>query len=157
MRSHLDKQVRELVSASAHVYKSFHADGFNILKMGRVRILQSFKDKAIYPRFIFNERKVDFWVAFSPDPDLAKEYDIKRDMASQRLIAEALTGEEVEKLKPREKRWKEIMDLHYEEVKMMKGKGISIAKMMIECDLSERHIKKLLAKIRQDEKKSGEM
>ena len=155
MRSHLDKQVRELVSASARVYKSFHKGGFNILKVGKVKILQDFKDKAIYPRFIFNDKKIEFWVAFSPDPDLAEEYDRRRDAASMRLIAESLTGEEIEKLKPRERRWREIVDLHYEQVKGLKGKGMSIAKMMIECDLTERHIRKLLAKIRQDEKAEG--
>lgn len=153
MRSHLDKQVRELVSASAHVYKSFHKGGFNILKMGKVKILQNFKDKAIYPRFVFNDKKVEFWVAFSPDPNLAEEYDRRRDMASQRLIAESLTGEEIEKLKPREKRWREIVELHYETIKKMKGK--SIASMMIECDLTERQVRKLMAKIRQDEKAAG--
>lgn len=155
MRSHLDKQVRELVSASAHVYKSFHAGGFNILKMGKVKILQNFKDKAIYPRFIFNDKKVEFWVAFSPDPALSEEYDIRRDMASQRLIEESLTGEEIEKLSPRERRWKEIVDKHLEEVKVMQHKGMSISKIMIECDLTERHVKKLFALIRKQEKEGG--
>jgi hypothetical protein len=113
------------------------------------------KDKAIYPRFIFNDKKVEFWVAFKPDPELAEEYDRRRDAASQRLIAESLTGDELERLKPRERRWREIMDMHYDDVKKMRGKGMSIAKMMIECDLTERHIRKLLAKIRQDEKAEG--
>lgn len=154
MRSHLDKQVRELVSASAHVYKSFHAGGFNILKMGKVKILQNFKDKAIYPRFIFNDKKIEFWVAFSPDPQLADEYDIKRDMASQRLIAESVTGEEIERLTPRQKKWKMIVDEHFNTIKIMKDKRMSMAAMTVECDLTERQVKKLLAMIRQEEKKS---
>ena len=154
MRSHLDKQIRELVSATATVYKSFHKGGFNILKMGRVKILQNFKDKAIYPRFIVNDKKIDFWVAFSPDPKLAKEYDIKRDMASQRLIDESLTGEEIEKLSPRQKKWKQIVDESLETVKAMRDKRCSIASIGIECDLTERQVKKLYAMIRKEEKKA---
>ena len=74
-------------------------------------------------------------------------------MASQRLISEALTGEEVEKLKPREKRWKEIVDLHKETVKAMKGKSMSA--IGIECDMTERQVKRMLALIRKEEKAAG--
>jgi hypothetical protein len=155
MRSHLDKQVRELVSASATVYKSFHKGGFNIIKMGKVKILQSFKDKAIYPRFSFNERKIDFWVAFSPDPELAKAYDIKRDMASQRLIAEALTGEEVERLLPREKKWLRIVEEHYETVKNLKGKR-SIKSIMRETGLTESNVNKLISMVMKEERDNGD-
>ena len=152
MRSHLDKQVRELVSATARIYKSFHKGGFNILKMGKIKILQDFKDKAIYPRFIFNKKKVDFWVAFSPDPLLAEEYDRRRDMASQRLIAESVTGEEIEKLSPQKRKWLQVVHDHLEEVKVMQKKGMAKSKIMIECDLTERQVNRLYAQIRKEEK-----
>jgi len=155
MRSHLDKQVRELVSATATVYKSFHKGFFNVLKMGKVKILQNFKDKAIYPRFIFNDKKIEFWVAFSPDPALAEDYDRRRDMASQRLIAESLTGEEIEKMSPRQKKWKQIVDESYDTVKSMRDRRCSIASIGIECDLTERQVKKMYAMIRKEEKKMG--
>jgi len=152
MRSHLDKQVRELVSATARIYKSFHKGGFNILKMGKIKILQDYKDKAIYPRFIFNKKKVDFWVAFRPDLELAEEYDRRRDMASQRLIAESVTGEEIEKLSPQKRKWLQVVHDHLEEVKVMQKKGMAKSKIMIECDLTERQVNRLYAQIRKEEK-----
>ena len=152
MRSHLDKQVRELVSATARIYKPFHKGGFNILKMGKIKILQDYKDKAIYPRFIFNEKKIDFWVAFSPDRELAEEYDRRRDMASQRLIAESVTGEEIEKLSPQKRKWLQVVHDHLEEVKVMQKKGMAKSKIMIECDLTERQVNRLYAHIRKEER-----
>jgi hypothetical protein len=150
MQTHLDKQIRELVYVKAVIYKSFHEGGFNILKMGKVKILQNFRDKPIYPRLAFGDRKVDFWVAYAPDPELAKEYDRRRDIAAKRLIDESITGEEIAKLSPRIQRWNQIVKDNYQTVKAMKGK--SITSIGIECDLTERQVRKLLAMIRQEEK-----
>jgi hypothetical protein len=153
LKSHLDKQIRELVYVNARIYKSFHEGGFNILKMGKSKVLEYRGDKVIYPKFTFEGRKIDFWVAFSPDKQLAEEYDIRRDAAAQKLIAESITGDEIAKLSPRKQRLLQVERDHLEPVRKIKGR--SVRSIMIEEGLTDAEVRHLLSKIRQEEKGKG--
>ena len=83
LRKHVDNQTREMCDVTAMVYRSFHKGGFNIIKMHSSDIGASGKEYS--RRMNFHKRKVDFWVAFKPDPELTKEYDVLRDESAKKL------------------------------------------------------------------------
>jgi len=83
LKKMVDNQIREMVDVSGSVYKSFHTGGFNLLKMNTSDVGASGKE--YNRRLSFNKRKVDLWIAFKPDPELTKEYDIQREESAKRL------------------------------------------------------------------------
>jgi diaminopimelate decarboxylase len=83
LKKHTDNQTRDMVDITGVVYKSFHKGGFNILKITSGEISQSGKE--YNHRMSFAKKKIDFWVSFKPDKEMAKAYDKARDEAAIRL------------------------------------------------------------------------
>lgn len=79
LKSHVDNQVREMCDFTGTVFKSFHAGGFNILRITSSEISTRGKE---YTHKLHFGKKIDYWVAFKPDENIAKEYDRKRDKAA---------------------------------------------------------------------------
>lgn len=66
--THIDLQIRELVSAKSRVYAKFHEDGFNIVKINESEISTTGKKPQEYKhRLAPDGKKIDFWVTYSPD------------------------------------------------------------------------------------------
>jgi hypothetical protein len=36
-------------------------------------------------RLSFNKKKIDFWIAFRPDPEITEQYDVQREESAKRL------------------------------------------------------------------------
>lgn len=90
LRAHVDLQTRQLCDFTGTVYKSFHAAGFNVLKITSSEL--STTGKEYNKRLNFGNKKVDFWVTFRPDEELAREYDKARDAATLRLNERIVEG-----------------------------------------------------------------
>jgi hypothetical protein len=88
IRSHIDLSIRQMVDFTGTVYKSFHAGSFNILKIHSVDVSEHSKNKEYVRRLTFDKQKIDFWVAFHPGKELSDAYDVRRDAAALRIIAE---------------------------------------------------------------------
>lgn len=84
LKSHIDNQVREMTDLTGTVYKSFHKGGFNVLKMTSSEI-STVGNKEYTKKLHFEKKKVDFWVTFRPDEELARQYDIQRDEGTKRI------------------------------------------------------------------------
>lgn len=85
LKSHIDNQVREMTDITGTVYKSFHKGvGINILKMTSSEI-STVGNKEYTKKLHFEKKKVDFWVTFRPDEELARQYDIQRDEGTKRI------------------------------------------------------------------------
>jgi hypothetical protein len=123
MASHLDLQIRELVDAKASIFKSFHAGGFNVLKIMSSDIQFRMNKKHTYEkRFSFFDKKIDFWGAFSSDVfegcydgcynGYDDMYDEQRDAATNRVLEEIANDEEemADTRGKREKNWEAIQD-----------------------------------------------
>jgi hypothetical protein len=80
LKKQTDNQTRDLCDLNGTVYKSFHGEGFNILKITSSEISPTGKE--YNHRMNFGKKKVDFWVTFKPDEDLTREYDRQRDSAA---------------------------------------------------------------------------
>lgn len=83
LRKHVDVQTRELCDLTGVVFKSFHKGGFNLLKITSSDISSSGKEYT--HRLNFGGKRIDMWIAFAPDPDLAKEYDIARAESAKQM------------------------------------------------------------------------
>jgi hypothetical protein len=83
LKAHVDNQVREMCDITGTVEKSFHKGGFNIIKITSSEL--SSTGKEYRHKMNFCKKKVDYWVAFKPDPELTKEYDIQRDESARKL------------------------------------------------------------------------
>lgn len=131
--SHIDVQVRELVDANIHIYKSFHEGGFNLLKINSSESIFKFgKKKVIEKRFSFFNRKFDFWCAYSPDVlepfvGFTEKYDKQRDEAANRIISD-ITIQEKDRGNPiskRDKKRLEALTKHGKTVQVMLEQGKS--------------------------------
>lgn len=80
LKKQTDNQTRDLCDINGTVYKSFHGEGFNILKITSSEISPTGKE--YNHRLNFGKKKVDFWVTFKPDDDLTREYDLQRDASA---------------------------------------------------------------------------
>jgi hypothetical protein len=135
--THVDLRIRELVNAKASIYKSFHAGGFNILKIFSSRITsRGYKKTERNPRLIFDKKKISFFVEYSTDilaplyVGLQKEYDIARDEAGTRILDQIAEEEKLAKTpgpSKREKKEKEMEDKHCKKVKELYEKDPKIA------------------------------
>jgi len=131
--SHIDVQVRELVDASAHVYKPFHEGGFNVLKINSSESNYRFGKKKVFERkFSFFERKFDFWCAYSPDVldpfrGFIEKYDRQRDEAANKIIREITSMEKARSnpVSSRDKKRKVAIDKWGQVVKDMTEEGKS--------------------------------
>ncbi|MDD3019787.1 MAG: hypothetical protein PHX61_02250 [Alphaproteobacteria bacterium] len=158
--THIDLQIRELVTAKSRVFKAFHAGGFNLLKTNSSHIRAMFpKNKEYNPRFEFFGRKFDFWIAYCIDimdayKGFSESYDKARDAAADRLI-HMISNEERDANDPRSKTMKRWDD----EVKKLKpiiqkmlqeDPKTPIKHMMRETGLTEYKINKMISIIRGD-------
>ena len=169
MASHLDLQIRELVDAKASIFKSFHAGGFNVLKIMSSDVQFRLNKKHTYEkRFSFFDKKIDFWGAFSSDvfegcydgcyDGYDETYDKQRDAATNRVLEETAEEEEgmADHRGKREKNWEAIQDEFKESIRDMikeseflnpkTGKPI-VRKIMSETGLNDAQVYRLLAEI----------
>jgi len=146
--SHIDVQVRELIDANIHIYKSFHEGGFNLLKINSSESLFKFgKKKVIEKRFSFLGKKFDFWCAFSPDTldpfkGFTEKYDKQRDEAANRIISD-ITVKEKDRGNPmtkQEKKRKEAVQKHGKTIQVMFERGDSARKMTAATGLTDHMI-----------------
>ena len=140
--THVDLRIRELVTAKANIYRSFHEGGFNIVKIHSSKITsRGYKKYEKNPRLTFDGKKIDFFTAYSTDLldpylGLVKEYDIARDLAGARLIHE-IAGEEKLNNNPgpskREVKEQEMITKYLEKVKTMIDEGVSERAVIKAC------------------------
>lgn len=152
VRTHVDKQIRELVDCVAKVYRSYHSKGFNILKVHSVELSENFANKAYTHRYSFRERKVDMWLAFSPGKEIVDTYEKGRDDATNRIILESITGEEEAPKTKREIAFQKILTENFDQIKKMDEEGISNREMMARCRAlrSQDMVNRVLAYVRSD-------
>lgn len=126
--THVDLRIRELVTAKANIYKSYHAGGFNIVKIYSSKITsRGYKKYEKNPRLILDDKKIDFFTSYSTDlldpyQGMVKAYDKARDDAANRLI-HMIAGEEHEANHPgptkREKKEQDMITKYTEKVRTM--------------------------------------
>ena len=80
LKGHVDNQVRDMCDLTGTVYKSFHAGGFNIIKINSSEISPTGKEYK--HKMSFGGRKIDLWVAFAPDKEIARQYNIQREKSA---------------------------------------------------------------------------
>jgi len=80
LKAHVDNQVREMCDITINVYKSYHAGGFNLVKITSSEI--GARDKEYLKRVSFNRQKIDMWATFRPPKELTLEYDKARDQSA---------------------------------------------------------------------------
>jgi hypothetical protein len=155
MSSHIDLQQRELMDMSAHVYKSFHEAGFNLLKINSIESIFRFGKKKVFEkRFSFYDKKIDFYCAYSPDvldpfKGFTEKYDKQRDEAASRIIS-TITVEEKERKAPvskREKKMKEAIEKFGQQVLKMKDDGISARQITAKTGLTDHMINRVYAEM----------
>ena len=129
LKSHIDNQIREMCDFTGTVYKSFHRGGFNILKITSSEI-STLNNKEYTKKLHFSDKKVDFWVTFHPDEELAKQYDIQRDAGTKRVnsrIVETGTFRGTEKPGQKcsiaEKNLENVIKIHGEEIRVFVQKN----------------------------------
>jgi len=154
--SHIDLQQRELMDFSAHIYKSYHEGGFNIVKINSIESTYRMGRKKIFEkRFSFYNRKIDFWCAYSPDildpfKGFIEKYDKQREEAANRLIS-SITVQEKGRANPTSKREQtqiEYLERHGWTIKSMKEKGISNYQISAETGLTPHMINVLYARLK---------
>lgn len=154
--SHIDVQVRELIDANVHIYKPFHEDHFNILKINSSESIYRFGKKKVFEkRFSFFNRKFDFWCAYSPDildpfKGFTDKYDKQRDEAANRIIS-SITVQEKERGNPmtkREKTFQEKLEKYGKTVLDMKKEGKSCRKITEETGLTDSIINRIHAEMK---------
>lgn len=85
LKSMMDVQTRDLVDFSIHVWKPFHAGGFNILKIFSTEKSYVGKNAEFSKRFAVGSKKPRYWVAFQPPKDLCDAYDVIRDQGASAI------------------------------------------------------------------------
>jgi hypothetical protein len=167
--SHTDLQIRELVDARSRVYKSFHAGGFNVLKINSSDIVEHRGKNVMHKRRMsFFDKKFDFWVAFSPDildpfKGIADTYDKQRDDAALNLIRE-ISSKERTAADPRTKyeaKFEELLHTHGDAVfkavtdgygGVLRKNQYHIADITADTGLNRYNVEKIIAHIK---KKKG--
>lgn len=87
MKSQADLVIRQLSNFYGHVYKSNHNGGFNILKLFSVDVKEGISSSEMFSRkLLFDGKKCDFWIIYSPPKDLADQYDKIREKSAQKII-----------------------------------------------------------------------
>ena len=159
VNTHIDVQIRELVDVTATVHKSFHAGGFNILKLYSTDVNTTGERKRVYKqRFHFFKKRFRYWVAFSPDildpyREFTAVYDKERDGATLRLIARIAKEQALAKnpILKRDAQRQEIFDKYGDVVKGMAEKGQSTKAIMRATGLSEYRINVMRGRLKLEE------
>jgi hypothetical protein len=162
--THIDLQIRELVSAKAKVFKSFHSAGFNMIKINRSSIATKYPKNIEYnPRLVFYGRKFDFWIAYSLDRldkfrGFVSEYEKARDEAADRLIHDVL-GDETNRKDPRTKRDKEWERMVKEDLPRVRdimnkakecGKRASCNSIVEDTGIKEYNVRRLMGEVKKE-------
>ena len=132
-KTHIDKQVRELVDCWAHVFLPQHKWGFNILKIHSITINELKSNYPYQKRYEFDKQKVDMWAVLTPDKKTVEAYDIGREDAAQKLIDRMLTGEEKSKMGKREQHRQNMLTKYTETIKTMLLSGESERRVIVAC------------------------
>jgi hypothetical protein len=155
MATHLDLQVRELVDASAHIYKKFHEVGYNMYKINSTDSTYRMGKKRIFERrFSFFHRKFDFWCAYSPDildpfKGFAEKYDAQREQATNRLITDINKEEKERKnyVSPRDKKKKAALEKHGQTIRDMINDGKSYREIARKTGLTDYMVNSTIAEL----------
>jgi hypothetical protein len=153
-KSHLDKQIRELVDCWARVIIKMHDRGFNILKINSVEINENNANKPYGKRYAFSgeerdakgnavKKKIGLYAVCSPEKHVADEYDIRRDAAAQRIIDAAITGDEEPIKNKRDQVREELLEKHKDTILKMIGNGESAASVARACKISDAMLRRL--------------
>jgi len=153
--SHIDLQQRELMDMIGHIYKSYHEDGFNIVKFNSSETKYRFGKKRVYEkRYSFFDRKFDFYCAYSPDvldpfKGFTAKYDKQRDEAAIRLINEITVTEKDRKnpVSPRAKKRKENIEKYGQRIKDMLEEGRSARYITSKTGLTDHMINVIAAEM----------
>jgi hypothetical protein len=159
--THLDLQIREVVTAKMNAYKSFHAGGFNIIKINsssmRVHLNQKHPQEK---RYSFHGKKFDYWVAYSPDilsdyKGFTKEYDKRRDASTDRVISQVVALEEASNQiqTERDKQWLALKKKFIPKIKAMiseEGKPV-VTHIMQKTGLTQYRAYQLISAIERGE------
>lgn len=159
--THLDLQIREVVNAKMNAYKSFHEDGFNIIKINssstKVRLNKKFPQEK---RYSFHGKKYDFWVAYSPDilpvyKGFTKEYDRQRDESTDRVIRQVVALEEAAEQvnTERNKQWEKLKKTYIPKIKKLiaeEGKPV-VTHIMQKTGLTQYRTYQLISAIERGE------
>ena len=78
-----DLQIREFIDVNFTVYMSKHAGKFNVLKATSPDI--STTGKTYHRRLIFNNEKIDYYIARLPPTQMLKEYEIVRSASANKM------------------------------------------------------------------------
>jgi hypothetical protein len=155
MSSHIDLQQRELMDMVGHVYKSFHEDGFNIIKLNSSESIYRFGKKRIFEkRFSFFDRKMDFYCAYAPDvldpfKGFTAHYDIQREKAAIKLISD-ISVQEKERNNPtnnREKKRQEVLTTHGDTIRKMISCGDSNRKICRATGLTDHMVNRIISEL----------
>jgi hypothetical protein len=155
MSSHIDLQQRELMDMSAHVYKSFHEAGFNILKINSIESVYRFGKKKVFEkRFSFYDKKIDFYCAYSPDvldpfKGFTEKYDKQREEAASRIIS-SITVEEKERKTPvnkQEQRRLKALNDWGQTILKMKAENKSTRAITAKTGLTDHMVNRLFAEL----------
>lgn len=131
-KTHIDKQVRELVDCWGTVFLPQHKWGFNIMKLHSISINEQKANHTYQKRYEFDRQKVDMWAVLTPDKKTVEAYDKGREEAAQKLIDSMLTGEELPKGK-REQHKQNMITLHSETIREMSLAGESERAILKRC------------------------
>lgn len=132
-KTHIDKQVRELVDCWASVFLPQHPWGFNIIKIHSISINEQKANHPYLKRYEFDKQKVDMWAVLMPDKATVTDYDIRREAAAQRLIDSMLTGDEAPKVGVREQHRQNMFTKYSDTILKMAQEGASERAMVKAC------------------------
>jgi len=144
-----------------NAYKSFHAGGFNIIKINsssmRVHLNQKHPQEK---RYSFHGKKFDYWVAYSPDilsdyKGFTKEYDKRRDASTDRVISQVVALEEASNQiqTERDKQWLALKKKFIPKIKAMiseEGKPV-VTHIMQKTGLTQYRAYQLISAIERGE------
>jgi hypothetical protein len=159
MRKHIDLQVRELVYAKGYIFKSCHEAKFNILKMNITKQDTTNPNGQEWKhRFVFDGKKMSFYLAYSPDlidayKGIVAKYEAGRDLAADALIHNRTVQEHIRN-NPVDKAadlWKEKMRKYFPFVltkcqeSKETGKKLKRTEILLHCpDMTERDAIKMI-------------
>lgn len=158
MSSHIDLQQRELMNFTAHLYKSFHEGGFNILKINSNKSQFRIGKKHYFEkRFSFFDKKFDFWCSYSIDridcfKGFTEKYEKQREEAANRIISE-VKAQETERKNPnketkREKEFRVAKEKHGKKVLSMLAENKSARQITRETGLTDHMINRIVAEMK---------
>jgi hypothetical protein len=123
LKSHVDLNIREMSDILINIYKSFHEGGFNICKAKNSDVIElpNNKNITISKRLSFDKdnKKIDFWVSFAPDKQLAEEYDRQRDIAADQILQESNEQLNEKQAGKTETKQQELFDKYYDIVEKL--------------------------------------